>query len=649
MIKEESTYKMLKNGLTFPTTILFGKKEGRQYKPTSSHVVTMMIQFVNGGWRSFLERFKDKIYRKLWTHTFLKRLKSKIRQKCWTDDFSYKLWIKRNEPDEAALKTMRMDLQSWAYRPKISIVTPVYNPSENDMTQCIKSVLDQIYDNWELCLVDGGSTESYVKKVINNFANSDPRIKFVLLSKNHGIAGNSNEALKIATGEYVGFLDHDDMLASFALYEVVKLLNQSPTTDFIYSDEDKISQNGKKRCDVHFKPDWSPDTLLSYNYVCHFTVVRRSLVEAIGGFREEYDGSQGYDLILRIVQKTNHIKRIPKILYHWRATQTSTALDPTNKPDAYLAGKKAIVGYLQSRELDAEVLDGIFLGCYRVKYEIKSPQKVSIIIPTKNKAAMLKQCVFSVLNKTHYKNFELLIIDNHSTEQETFEFYNNLKEDQRIRIISYKEAFNFSAINNYAVRHTNSPYLLFLNNDTEVISSGWLSSLLEFVQRKDVGAVGAKLYYPNNTIQHAGVIIGLCKVAGHSHKYCPRSSHGYTGRVNVIQNLSAVTAACMMIRREVFEEVGGFDERFSHAFNDVDLCLKVREKGYLVIYTPYAELYHHESVSRGYENTPERKTRFAKETELMQCKWKHVFEKGDPYYNPNLTLDREDFGVNLET
>jgi O-antigen biosynthesis protein len=573
---------------------------------------------------------------------------SKIIQKLSNKDPLYRQWILKNEPDKDQLRNMQIEQETWSYRPKISIITPAYNPNEYDISQCIRSVLDQIYDNWELCLVDGGSDRRPVGKAIERFVATDRRIKVVLLSNNMGIAGNSNEALKLATGEYVSFLDHDDMLAPLALYEVVKLLNKDRKIDFLYSDEDKLYGHSEKRFEPRFKPDWSPDTLLSYNYACHFAVVRKKLVDEIGGFREGYDGSQDYDLILRIVERTDNIARIPKILYHWRAVKTSTASNLEVKMYAYSAAKKSIQDYLRNKGLDAEVLDGMFLGSYRVKYKIKPFQKISIIIPTKDKVHLLRQCVSSILTKTDYKHFEILIVDNKSVEQKTFDFYNSIKNEGRIKIMRYdEEPFNFPAINNFAARSTDSEYLMFLNNDIEVINSEWLTAILEFAQRKDVGAVGAKLCYKNNTIQHGGVIIGIGGVAGHSHKHFPRSNPGYMKRLDIIQNLSAVTGACMMVRREVFDEVGGFDEKLTIAFNDVDLCLKIREKGYLIVYTPYAELYHYESMSRGYEDTPERKARFTKELAYMKRKWQQLLEKGDPYYNPNLTLDKEDFSIRL--
>ncbi len=587
----------------------------------------------------------------------------------FSDKDPYKRWISQNEPDRSQLKVMRTESQSWFYRHRISIVTPVYNPVKYDLDQCINSVLEQVYDNWELCLVDGGSDKSYVKKTLERYARKDKRIKFISLSKNFGIGGNSNEALKLATGEYISLLDHDDTLAPFALYEVVKLLNKDASIDFIYSDEDKIPADGENRYAPFFKPDWSPDTLLSYNYLCHFSVIRKTIIEKAGGFREGYDGSQDYDLFLRVVQNTNKIRRIPKVLYHWRAASGSASAELMAKPYALDAAKRAIAGYIKGRGVDAEVSDGLFPTSYRVRYKIRPSQKVSIIIPTKDKVQLLRQCVSSIIEKTDYKDYEIVVVDNQSKEKETVEYLellgknppvspfhkggiNKVGRDEggRIRVISYDKPFNFSAINNFAAQSSDAGILLFLNNDTEVISSEWLSSMLEFAQREDVGAVGAKLYYPNDTIQHAGVIVCLRGLAAHAHKDFPRTSSGYYGRLKVIQNVSAVTGACMMVRKKVFDEVGGFEERLSHAFNDVDLCLKIREKGYLIVFTPYAELYHYDSASgasKGHEEspTPEGKERFAREKKFMLDKWKDVLAAGDPYYNPNLTLDKLDFSI----
>ena len=562
---------------------------------------------------------------------------------------NYELWILKNEPKREDLKRMVEECKKFKYRPKISIIMPTWNTDKMWLRRAIESVLNQVYDNWELCIADGGSTKSHVRNILEEYAEKDKRIKVKFLPKNLGIAGNSNEALKLATGQFVAFLDHDDELAPFALYEVVKLLNEKPDLDFIYSDEDKIDKKGRRK-DPFFKPDYSPDIFLSCNYLIHITVIRKILVDKVGGFRLGYEGSQDYDLFLRVLEHTDKIACIPKILYHWRTIETSCASSPEAKMYAYEAAKKALADAMRRREIEIEgVYDGLWLGSYRIKYKIKGNPNVSIIIPTKDKVDVLKRCIDSILNETTYQNYEIVIVDNNSQEEKTFEYYETIKDHPKIRILEYNKPFNFSAINNYAVSKVDSEFILFLNNDTEVITSEWLSTMLEHAQRKEVGAVGAKLLYPNNTIQHAGVILGLGihRVAGHSHRHFPADSHGYVGRINIIQNLSAVTAACMLTKKSLFEEVGGFDEvNLPIAFNDVDYCLKLREKGYLIVYTPYAVLYHYESLSRGYEDTPEKQARFLREVKYMREKWGHILDN-DPYYNPNLTREREDFSIDV--
>jgi len=561
----------------------------------------------------------------------------------------YDLWILKNEPDEAKLEQYKTEIQNFNYQPKISVVTPVYNPDVAWIKAAIESIRNQVYQNWELCLADA-STKEDVRNCLETYAKKDSRIKVKSLSENKGISGNSNEARFLATGEYIGLLDHDDELSPDALYEVVKHLQDNPRADMIYSDEDKINLDGKRQ-DAFFKPDWAEDMFLAHNYLCHFTVIKKDIVEKVGGFREGYDGSQDYDLFLRATEVCNKIGHIPKILYHWRIVPGSTSENLSRKSYALTATKKALESAIQRRGLDAEVEEGLFPNSSRVKYNIAGNPKISIIIPTKDKVEVLKTCIESVLEKTDYQNYELIIIDNQSSNENTFDYYKKLSNNPKIRIIEYPEKFNFSAINNFAVSKTESEYIVFLNNDTEVISGEWLSSMLEHAQRKEVGAVGAKLVYSNNTVQHAGIVIGIVgnpPVGGHSHKHFPKTHPGYFGRIQHISDVSAVTAACMMIRKEVFEEVGGFDEEnLAIAFNDVDLCLKIRQKGYLIVYTPYAELYHHESLSRGYEDTPEKQARFVREVRYMREKWGKVIDKGDPYYSPNLTLENEDFSTRV--
>ena len=586
---------------------------------------------INEGWSNFWPKFKKILFQKI---PFLK-LKD-----------PYRIWILKNEPPREKLEEYKKEALSFKYRPKISIITPVWNTDKRWLRKCIESVLNQVYDNWELCIVDGGSSKPHIKKILDEYAKKESRIKIKFLPENKGIAGNSNEALSLATGEFVCLLDHDDELAPFALYEVVKLLNEKPHLDFIYSDEDKIDEK-EKRKDPFFKPDWSPDMFLSYNYICHLAIIRKKIIDKIGGFREGFEGSQDYDLFLRVIELTDKIAHIPKVLYHWRMVPGSAASHAMAKPYAIPNAKRAISEFLKKRGIEAKVEDGLFPTSYRIRYKILKDFKVSIIIPTRDKVEILSKCISSILEKTTYPHYEIIIVDNQSKEESTFRYFKKIKKDPRIRIISFNHPFNFSAINNFAAKEAEGEVLLFLNNDIEVINSDWLASMLEHCQRKEVGAVGAKLYYPNNTIQHGGVILGLGGVAGHSHKYFPRDSDGYMKRLKIVQNLSAVTAACMMMRKEVFLEVNGFDENLKVAFNDVDLCLRIREKGYLVVYTPYAKLYHYESLTRGYEDNPEKQARFLKEVQYIRQKWGYVIDKGDPYYNPNLTLEKEDFSIKI--
>jgi GT2 family glycosyltransferase len=494
-------------------------------------------------------------------------------------------------------------------------------------------VLNQVYGNWELCLADGGSTKPHVKKVLQEYAKKDSRIKVKFLGENKGISGNSNEALSLAIGEFIGLLDHDDELAPFALYEVVRLLNKRPNLDFIYSDEDKIDANGRQ-FDPFFKPDWSPDLLLSCGYTNHLGVYRREIVDMIGRFRPSFEGSQDYHLVLRFseVIDEDNIGHIPNILYHWRQIPGSTAVDPYAKNGVVIrAAKRALKDALDRRNIRGTVLDGKWSSSYRIHRDIIGNPLVSIIIPTKDQLKILKNCIESIKRRTTYKNYELILVDNNSTDPESLEYIHNLD----LFVLNYNEDFNFSKINNFATRHANGDYLVFLNNDTEVISPDWIQALLEHAQRPEVGAVGCKLLYPDKSIQHAGVILGLSPdpmtgVAGHIFNRFSYEDHGYFGLINVIRNYSAVTAAAMMIRKDLFEKVGGFNEDLAVCYNDVDLCLRLRENGYLIVYTPYAELYHYESVSKGYEVD-------IHEAEYMLKKWGSILKR-DPYYNPNLSL-----------
>lgn len=556
----------------------------------------------------------------------------------------YRLFIAKHEPD-----TKELLLQSkvkFPFAPKISIICPIWNTPENFLTEMIESVANQTYYNWELCLSDGNSENENIRKILNNYKNNDKRIKVKFLDKNLGISGNSNEALSLATGDYIGLLDHDDTLAHFALFEAVKAINENPDADFIYSDEDKLSEDGKRRFSPHFKPDFSPDTLRSYNYICHLSIFKKELLNNAGFFKDGYEGSQDYDLILRASEEAKNIIHIPKILYHWRISKNSTALWMDNKTYAFDSAKKALKDHLNRIGLNGKADDGLSKGSYKITYNINKDILVSVIIPNKDHEEDLKRCIYSIMEKSTYKNFEIIVVENNSESESISKFYDSLTSKYcNIKIIKWNKPFNYSSVNNYAVEFAKGDILLFLNNDTEVINNGWMERMLEHVQRKDVGAAGAKLYYPNNTVQHGGVIIGILDVAGHSHKGFSRNSCGYINRLCVVQNLSAVTGACLMVRKEVFKEAGGFDENFILAYGDVDLCLKIRAKGYLIIWTPFSELYHYESITRGYEDTPEKRERINGEIKLFYNKWHDIFKKGDPYYNINLTKNKEDFSI----
>ena len=559
----------------------------------------------------------------------------------------YQKWIAQEQQALAAsAEHVVEDINSFHYSPQVSLVMPVYNVKTDWLASAVQSVQKQSYTNWQLCIADDCSTDAQLKKLLKDLAAADQRISLVFLDENQGIAGASNAAFKMATGDYVGLLDNDDELAPNALYEVVKAVNREPAVDCIYSDEDKISEGGH-RYDPFFKPDWSPDTLRSYNYLCHFTVIKRKLLERVGGFRAGFDGSQDYDLFLRVTEQAKKIVHIPEILYHWRAIEGSVGKRGDAKMYAYDSAQKALQQHLRRVGRPGQIEDGLFLGSYRIRYQLAEQPSVAIIIPTKDKVDILKRCVDSILDRSTYANYHIVIVDNGSEEPATFDYYKSLTSQPAITILYYDHPFNFSAINNFAVKAVEEEYLLFLNNDTEVISTDWLEEMVGHAQQSSVGAVGSLLYYTNNTVQHGGIIVGIGGVAGHSHKYLPRPEYGYFGRLKTVQNLSAVTAACLMTKRSVFNEVGGFEEKLSHAFNDLDLCLKIREKGYLIVYTPFAELYHHESISRGYENTPQKKQRFAEERAFCEERWATVLDQGDPYYNPHLSLEREDFSIGL--
>lgn len=519
---------------------------------------------------------------------------------------------------------------------KFSVIVPVYNCPEQFLREMIQSVIDQTYPNWELCLADGSDQEhSYVETVCSEYAQKDPRIKYQKLEKNLGISANTNAAIDMTSGEYITLFDHDDLLHPSALFQVMKVIDEEHA-DFIYTDECSFEGTLAHPTFIHFKPDYAPDTLRSNNYICHLSTFSRELMDRVGRFSTEHDGSQDYDMILRLTEQAKHIVHIPRVLYYWRVHAGSVASGVGVKPYCILAAKKALQDHMERVGLKGEVQDSKVPSTYKIDYEIDETPLISILIPNKDHIEDLEKCIQSVLDST-YENLEIVVVENNSTELKTFEYYQELEKDSRIKVVTWKGPFNYSAINNYGAAACSGKYLLFLNNDVEVITPNWIEEMLMFAQRKDVGAVGARLLYPDGTLQHGGIILGLGGIAGHVQIGISRVDPGYAGRVSFAQNLSACTAACLLVRREVFDEVDGFDEGLEVAFNDVDFCLRIRQKGYLIVYTPYAELYHYESKSRGYEDTPKKQKRFQDEIALMKVRWGNLLEH-DPYYNPNFSL-----------
>lgn len=562
----------------------------------------------------------------------------------------YEEWISRVEtPEFSRLNALAALPDLLKLRPTVSVVMPVYNTAENLLRQAIESVLAQGYPYWELCIADDASTEPHVRTVLEEYKQRDSRIKVVFRKENGHISAASNSALALATGEYVALLDHDDELARHALHLVVEAINQNPSAQILYSDEDKIDEQGS-RTDPHFKPDWNPDLFFSQNYISHLGIYRRELLQRTGGFRIGVEGSQDQDLLLRCLPHVSpaEIVHIPKVLYHWRIVEGSTARACGEKSYTTEAGIKVLQDFFGTHgKGEVKVENGLVPNTYRVRYPIPQPEPlISLLIPTRDKRELLEPCIRSILDKTTYRNYEIIILDNESTDPATLEFFERIQaEDRRVRVLAYHQPFNYSAINNYGVQQARGELIGMVNNDIEVISPEWLTEMASHALRPEIGCVGAKLYYEDETIQHAGVIVGLGGVAGHSHKYFPRESSGYFHRLKVIQNLSAVTAACLVVRKSVYEQVGGFEEDgLRVAFNDVDFCLKVCKAGYRNLWTPYAELFHYESKSRGEEDTPEKVKRFNKEIEFVKTKWGELLRR-DPCYSPNLTLAREDFSL----
>ena len=561
---------------------------------------------------------------------------------------AYDQWLLHNVPSVQELKEQRAASLCLSWQPLISVIMPVYNVPTELLTRAIDSVIAQSYPKWELCIVDDCSTDPHVRPLLQRVSRHDRRIRVSFADRNRGIAGASNACMEMARGDFVVFLDNDDELAPHALFFIAELLNRHPDADVIYSDEDKIAPGGTRE-HPFFKPDFSPDLLLCHNYICHMLVVRRSLVMDVGGFREEYDGAQDYDLILRVVQRTarNRIYHIPDILYHWRMVEGSTALNYWNKPQAKDATLRLIDEYLKNLlGQDYGTVEYVPMAdnvLFYPRYALKRFPLVSIVISTRDKVHLLRACIES-LSRTTYPSYEIVLIDNNSQEQETKAYFDTLRQEHpHIRIIEYPHPFNYSAINNFGIRQARGEVIILLNNDTELLTPDWIEIMLGYAQQRRVGAVGVKLLYPNGTIQHAGVIVGVGGVAGHSHKYYPADHFGYGARLRTVCNYSAVTAACMMFRRDVWQQAGGLDERLAVTFNDVDFCLRIRTLGYDIVYTPQVQLLHHESMSVGRVHLNER-TMDAQEIAFMKQRWGEALYI-DPFYNLNLTLDTEDYAI----
>ena len=560
---------------------------------------------------------------------------------------SYKRWIANHDFDAGRhSELIAAAVAQLEDAPLISVLMPVYNTPETLLREAIDSVRNQIYHNWQLCVADDCSTAPHVRRVLEEMAAEDERIKVAFRQTNGHISQATNSAFELAEGEWIALLDHDDLLRPHALAEVALEIGRHPDAELIYSDEDKIDGKGM-RYEPYFKPDFSRELFRSQNYLNHLTVHRAENIRAVGGWRVGFEGSQDYDLSLRVCERIDRkrIRHIAKILYHWRAAGGSTASSGAEKGYAFPAGLRALEEHVERMQLPARVEAAPDTPFYRLRFAVPQPAPlVSLIIPTRDRADLLANCVGSILKKTSYTPYEIVIIDNGSVEKATLDYFAKIEARDNVRVLRYDKPFNYSAINNFAVSQARGAIVGLINNDIEVISQGWLTEMVSWAVQHDVGCVGAKLYYENDTIQHAGVILGIGGVAGHSHKYFPRDHPGYFSRLKVVQNLSAVTGACLLVRKSVYLEAGGLNEKdLTVAFNDVDFCLRLREAGYLNVWTPYAELYHLESLSRGAEDRPEKVERFGREIRYMQEKWSLC---QDPYYSIHLSQTHEDFSLN---
>ncbi len=552
-------------------------------------------------------------------------------------------------PEEAA----RQKNEKFPRQITISILIPLYNTPEKFLRQAVESVFAQTYENWELCLADGSDAEhSYVEQICQEYVRKDSRrIRYQKLEKNEGISGNTNRCLAMATGEYIGLFDHDDILHPAVLYEYMKVICEKQA-DYVYCDEATFhGDNIDQMITLHFKPDFAIDNLRANNYICHFSVFDRKLLEGTEVFRSRFDGSQDHDMILRLTARAERVVHVPKLMYYWRSHKGSVASDINAKTYAIDAAKGAVADHLRSQGYQNFKISSTkaFETIFRIQYEVLGNPKISIVIPNKDHVEDLRRCVTSILERSSYDNYEIMIVENNSETKEIFKYYEELRENPRIHIVTYEGGFHYSRINNFGVSKADGEYIILLNNDTQVITLDWMEELLMYAQRGDVGAVGLKLYYEDRTIQHAGIVIGLGahRTAGHTHYRVSSNNLGYMGRLCYAQDVTAVTGACLMVKKELYDRLGGLDESFAVALNDVDFCLRLRKAGYLNVFTPFAELYHFESASRGLDDSGEKAQRYNKEAEQFRQKWREELEAGDPYYNPNFSLDRSDFALKI--
>ena len=581
----------------------------------------------------------------------LKNLMAKIKSKR-IEKAAYKSYGTLSMPDEETRKAQ--ENTKFPEDIRFSILVPLYNTPDNFLRQMIDSVRNQTYKNWELCLADGSDDNNKaVGDTCRKYAKDDPRIMYKKLDENLGISGNTNKCLEMATGDYIGLFDHDDILHPCALYEYMKVICDSGA-DYIYCDETTFKDDSiDNMITLHFKPDFAIDNLRANNYICHFSVFSKELVDKTGLFRSEFDGSQDHDLILRLTHNAKNIVHVPKILYYWRSHAGSVASDINAKSYAIDAAKGAVAAHLKDCGFDGFKIESsrAFETIFRIRYKLLARPLISILIPSKDHVSDLRRCIDSIIDKTSYENYEIIVIENNSTEKETFDYYGSLSKHPAIKVVEYKGdgGFNYSKINNFGASFARGEYLVLLNNDTEVITRTWLEEMLMYAQRSDVGAVGCMLYYEDYSIQHAGIVLGLGahRTAGHSHYGMNKENLGYMGRLCYAQNVSAVTGACLMTKKSDFDSVGGLNEDLAVALNDVDYCLKLRKKGLLNVFTPFAELFHYESRSRGSDVTEaadkDKAERYNRECELFKSIWKEELEKGDPYFNPNFSLDYSNF------